>query len=234
VNTDYSVAQDIDICGDCLYYLANGTPESVDTVHCNDDFAPDSIEAIEAYLAAVEDSWKGWNVTIGSLTCEHCADDDKDCEAWFSHARCEMCNGRAGSRFHATVWPETFVALVGERDWTSKREYSADEIERMVMRQVNRLDSALREVKRERDKYEVLVDILDETVQDIATDLRSHVDNPTEWGERETLQDIARRLLQLRENDATRGADIDVPDVVPVLTELSPAQQAIYALTGRL
>lgn len=234
MNADYAVAQDIDICGDCLYYLANGTPESVDTVHCNDEYEPDSIEAIEAYVAAVDSAWKDWVITIGSRTCEYCADSDDDCEGWFTHSRCEMCNGRAGTRFHATAWPETFVALVGDRDWKTKREYSADEIERMVMRQVNRLDYALNDAKRERDKYETLVEILDETIQDIATDLRYHVDNPAEFSERETLQDIARRLLQLRENDATRGADIDVPDVAPVLTELSPAQQAIYALTGRL
>lgn len=233
---DYLITQDLSVCTDCLMVLANGEAESVDTWHVNDEYDADSVEAIDAHAAAIERGWKGWDVTIGSITCEHCVDsDDGDCEPWFSHSRCDLCdNPRGGSRVHATAHPETYVALVGARDWNGTEDYSAETIERKVMNQVNRLNSLFASTQRERDALERTVEILDETIDDIATDLRYHVDNPAKFDERETLQDIARRLLQLKENDASRGADIEVPDVAPILTQLSPAQQAIYALTGKL
>lgn len=78
----------IDICVDCLFYLANGDiPE--DRTDLPDILAP-------------------LDVTLGATDCELCIDGEQTmgpCEPWFSWRTCEACGSPlGGNRVHATLW----------------------------------------------------------------------------------------------------------------------------------
>lgn len=82
---------DLDICTDCLFVLANG-PES---------------DGERRAAESMAEQWDGWELTLGSLECDHCPTEDGDCEPWFSWSECDGCGSNlGGDRSHATAWKD--------------------------------------------------------------------------------------------------------------------------------
>ena len=118
---------DLDVCFDCLMFIANGGCESVEPSWCPDnkglrphDYTCDGTceAAAQAHVDAVWGRFlsDGWHLAIGARDCEWCGveatDDDgervEDCEPWFSWSSCHGCGSRlGGSRHHAVAWRET-------------------------------------------------------------------------------------------------------------------------------
>lgn len=76
----------LEICADCVQWLANGEVENPDPA-----FNPDNLADRD--------------ITLGALAseCEACADGF--CEPWFSWHRCDGCGSTfGGDREHATEW----------------------------------------------------------------------------------------------------------------------------------
>ncbi len=96
------IANDLDICIDCLMFLANGEydPELTED-ECNE------------YDERVSSAWDGWEITLGTLECEWCSDDEDECESTgFTFSACDLCDSTGpwqggGERYHATAWPVT-------------------------------------------------------------------------------------------------------------------------------
>ena len=77
----------LEVCSDCLQWLANGEVENPD-----ESFNADYLDGREITLGAVRG------------VCDGC-DDDGQCESWFSWRRCDGCGSAlGGDRHHATEW----------------------------------------------------------------------------------------------------------------------------------
>lgn len=87
---------DLEICADCLFYLANG---EVTDAEGNDITAE--------HAAKMAARWgTEFAITPGSLECARCSPEDgASCEPWFSWRRCDGCGSTlGGDREHATAW----------------------------------------------------------------------------------------------------------------------------------
>lgn len=121
---DTKVAISLDICVDCLWFYANGRPESVEPSWCPEDHnnyhrgyldrpgepacEGTCEESFTNFLAAIDGELGTGEVTLGSTDCEWCADSEEDCEPWFSMSSCDSCGSHlGGNRVHATLWKET-------------------------------------------------------------------------------------------------------------------------------
>jgi len=93
----------LDVCVDCLFFLANGAED----------------EGTERAARVIAEEWAGWDLSIGALAedCEYCAEHyaredadstDNPCdEGWFSMSRCDGCRSvLGGDRYHATAWKD--------------------------------------------------------------------------------------------------------------------------------
>lgn len=83
----------IEVCVDCLMWLANGDTPNEDQGGCVDHWEPPQGE-----------------ITLGATDCELCIDGQETlppCEEWFSWRSCDACGcPLGGSRSHATIWTD--------------------------------------------------------------------------------------------------------------------------------
>lgn len=84
---------DLSVCSSCLMVLANGLEQGPN--YDDDKAAADGLAR----------NWAGWDISLGSLECDYCPNEDGDCEGWFSWSRCDGCGSQlGGDRYHATAW----------------------------------------------------------------------------------------------------------------------------------
>lgn len=105
----------LEICADCLQYIANGEePQPLDPEYWD--------EAHEWSTERVNETWKEWNLCIGptqevydGYAEEHGSTRGIE-DGWFSWQGCECCErGLGGDRYHATAYREvTILEQLGE------------------------------------------------------------------------------------------------------------------------
>lgn len=110
---------DLDVCQDCLLYLANGeVPEPMNDWHWSDD-PVDEEGNRDRYATAVfprqwhprniDTRWDGWDL-IGSCAREDCRCVDNVGDYDWSH--CDTCGSELeGNRYHATAMRQVFSDL---------------------------------------------------------------------------------------------------------------------------
>ena len=129
--TTFEYTDDLSVCVDCLFLLANGG-DSVEPSWCPDneglrpyDYTCDGTceAAAEAHVAAVDRNWEGWDLVLGSNDCEWCGTEAREaddfngdsCEPWFSWSACHGCGSKlGGNREHAIGMRETTITEDGK------------------------------------------------------------------------------------------------------------------------
>jgi hypothetical protein len=92
---------DIELCQDCLIYLANGEYEPPDPKYWPDE--PASMEELQERIDVYWPPEEEWQLIAGGR-CEYCEDEEEECEGSFSWTSCDCCgSGLGGNRYHGTA-----------------------------------------------------------------------------------------------------------------------------------
>lgn len=103
----------IEICTDCVMFLANGQCEGCESCVMNEPWfsdrqgEPPTCQTVGDRMAAV---WPvgQWDITLGHRHSDNCCPVDSagEPEPFFAWSDCEGCGSSlAGDRQYATVWP---------------------------------------------------------------------------------------------------------------------------------